>query len=115
MVYDYKDTSQVPELDIFKIELVEELLKSSFFQLYLQKTHKMLKLPIIAPPSVIGKQINSDSLKETIMEKPFVYKEETLAEFQALVDSKHLKLGDISGLTNDELKSISKKIGNHSN
>ena len=74
----------------------------------------MLKLPIIAPPSMIRQQINNDVQKQTIMEKKFQYSEDTLKMFQDLVSSKKFKIGSTPGLSIDELKELSKMLGTYS-
>ena len=80
MVYDYDDESEIPDFQSFKMCLVEDLFKTSFFQ---QKSdnYNMLKLPIIAAPSVLAKQVNNENKKKTIMEKSFEYEDETLGAF----------------------------------
>ena len=60
MVYDYTDQSDPPDLESFKLELVQECLKRSFFQNVPMKTYQMLKLPLIIPPSLLREQLNSD-------------------------------------------------------
>ena len=64
MVYDYRDTSDPPDLDSFKLELVQESLKRSFFQNVPRKTYQMLKLPLIVAPSLLREQTNND-IKES--------------------------------------------------
>ena len=66
MVYDYRDTSDPPDLDSFKLELVQESLKRSFFQNVPRKTYQMLKLPLIVAPSLLREQTNND-IKESIV------------------------------------------------
>ena len=114
MEYNYEDTAEVPDLHTFKEELIEELLKSAFFQHKSDKKYKMLKLPIIAAPGLIRKQVNNDYQKETLMEKEFKYKEDTLAMFQTLIDSRELKIGTISDLKLPELQAYSKRLGIYS-
>ena len=66
MVYDYDDTSDPPDLESFKQKLVQECLRRSFFQNEPNKIYNMLKLPLIIAPSVLGKQVNTDT-KESIV------------------------------------------------
>ena len=66
MVYDDKDTSDPPDLEFFKLKLVQECLRKSFFQNEPPKTYNMLKLPLIIAPKVLGKQVNTDT-KESIV------------------------------------------------
>ena len=114
MEYNYEDTSEVPELHAFKEELIEDILKSAFFQHKSDKNYKMLKLPIIAAPGLIRKQVNNDYQKETLMEKEFKYKEDTLGMFQTLVDTKELKIGTINDLKLPELQAFSRRLGIYS-
>ena len=114
MEYNYEDTSEVPDLLSFKEELVEEILKSVFFQHKSDRKYNMLKLPIIAAPSLIKKQVNNDFRKATLMEKEFSYKEETLAMFISLVDTKGFKINRIADLTLPEVRDFSKQLGIYS-
>jgi hypothetical protein len=114
MEYNYEDKSKVPDLQVFKEELIEDVLKSAFFQEKSKKKYNMLKLPIIAPPSMIRQQINNDVQKQTIMEKKFQYSEDTLKIFQDMVSSKKFKIGSTPGLSLDELKELSRMLGTYS-
>ena len=60
MIYDYNDHSDPPDLETFKQELVQMLLKKSFFQNEPKKIYQMLKLPLIIAPSLLDTQTNSD-------------------------------------------------------
>ena len=60
MVYDYTDTSSVPDLETFKRELIQQTFKKSFFQREPPKTYQMLKLPLIIPPGLLLQQTNND-------------------------------------------------------
>ena len=111
MVYDYEDDSEVPDLDDFKQELIEDIFMSVFFQQSSKKTYNMLKLPIIIPPVLLGKQINSERLKKTIMEKEFSYSDETLETFMDLVESKEIKINSIYDMKAPQLKQLSEKLG----
>ena len=61
MSFECNDDSDPPDLDSFKLRLVQECLKRSFFQNEPLKPYKMLKLPLIIAPSLLGKQINTDT------------------------------------------------------
>ena len=113
MEYNYEDTSEVPDIQSFKEDLVEELLKSVFFQHKSDRKYNMLKLPIISAPSLIQKQVNNDAKKETLMEKEFTYKEETLAKFITLVDA-GFKINRIQDLSLPEARDLSKQLGVYS-
>ena len=114
MEYNYQDTSEVPSLEEFKEELIEDLLKSAFFQFKSDKKYNMLKLPVIAAPCLIGKQVNNDISKQTLMEKEFTYDEDAFSNFLTLVDSQKLKISSIQHLTLPELISYAKELGIYS-
>ena len=111
MKFDYSDTSEVQDLQDFKEELIEELMRSAFFQCKSDKNWNMLKLPIIAAPTLIRKQVNNDATKQSIMEKEFKYEEETLNIFQTLIDSKQLKISNIPNLKLSELQMLATQLG----
>ena len=113
MEYNYLDTSEVPNLEDFKEELVEDIFKSVFFQHQTDRKYNMLKLPIIAAPCLIRRQVNNDVKKKTLMEKEFKYKEETLEIFMKLVEDRHIKINGISELKTPELTSLSKQLGTY--
>ena len=110
MEYNYDDSSEIPNLEDFKEELIEEILMSVFFRKKSDHKINMLKLPIISAPSLLRKQVNNDILKQTLMEKEFSYQPETLQTFMSLVDSKVIKLNQISDLTVSELTHLSKQL-----
>ena len=110
MEYNYDDSSEIPNLEDFKEELIEEILMSVFFRKKSDHKINMLKLPIITAPSLLRKQVNNDILKQTLMEKEFSYQPETLQTFMSLVDSNVIKLNQISDLTVSELTHLSKQL-----
>lgn len=110
MEYNYDDSSEIPNLEDFKEELIEEILMSVFFRKKSDHKINMLKLPIISAPSLLRKQVNNDILKQTLMEKEFSYQPETLQTFMSLVDSNVIKLNQISDLTVSELTHLSKQL-----
>ena len=67
MVYEYEDSSEIPDLETFKKRLIVDLFKSVFFQQSSQQKYNMLKLPIIAAPSLIRKQVNNEIKKKTLL------------------------------------------------
>ena len=111
MEYDYEDASEIPDLQAFKESLVEDLLKSAFFQQKSEKPFNMLKLPVICAPSLIGKQVNHEQMKKTLMEKIFEYEEETLKTFITLVDNKELKINSIADIPIPSLKNFTRQLG----
>ena len=115
MEYNYEDLSEVSDLQDFKEDLIEEILKSVFFPTHKSsKKHNMLKLPILSAPSLIRKQINNDFRKETLMEKSFSYQPETLQAFMSLVDRRAIKINQIAELTKSELCCLSRELGIYS-
>ena len=113
MEYNYEDASEVPDLETFKEDLIEDLLKSVFFQQRSTRKYNMLKLPIISAPGILRKQVNNDMGKKSLMEKEFKYTEETLATFMDMVDTKEIKMSGIPDLKGPELTELSKKLGTH--
>ena len=111
MEYDYEDGSELPDLQTFKNRLIEDLFKSAFFQHKNDQKYNMLKLPILAAPSLLGKQVNNENKKKTLMEKTFEYEEETLATFISLVDNKELKINSIAEITVAKLKDLAQQLG----
>ena len=65
MIFDNKDTSEPPNLNDFKLELVSTSLKSAFYQKEPPKIYNMMKLPLLIASDLLGKQINND-FKESL-------------------------------------------------
>ena len=111
MVYDYDDDSEIPDFSEFRDELIEELMCSALFQ---QKTgikFNMLKIPVVMPPCLLGKKVNSEKLKKTIMEKEFSFEDETIMKFQQLVEKKVIKINSIKDLTVKQLEAFGAQLG----
>ena len=66
MIFDYDDKSNIPDLENFKLDLVLECLKKSYYQNVPLKVYNMLKLPLVIAPKLLREQINTDS-KESIV------------------------------------------------
>ena len=111
MVYDYDDDAEVPELENFKQDLIEDLFLSVFFQQSSKRMYNMLKLPIIIPPALLRKQVNNEKAKKTLMEKHFLYTDETLGTFIKMVETKEIRINRIPDMTTQELKKVSEKLG----
>ena len=79
LVYDFESTKDIPSLEDFKIRMLKQMLRSSFFQNERKEIINMLKLPIIMAPKLLKEQVNSDSKKKTLYGKEIVYSSETLA------------------------------------
>ena len=115
MEYNYTDKSEVPDLQDFKEELIEDILKSVFFPSHKSsKKYNMLKIPILSAPSLIRKQINNEFRKESLMEKKFEYEDETLQTFISLVDRKEIRINQTDDLTKSELTKFSRELGIYS-
>ena len=99
MKYDFKDTSEPPNLQEFKETLVASLLRSAFWQNEKPLDFNMLKLPIIMAPALMGKQMNHDNLKDSLLDKSIKHSPETLREFANLIDNK----GNTSYITHRKL------------
>ena len=65
MIFDHTDTSEPPNLNDFKMELVNASLRSAFYQKEPPRVWNMLKLPLIIAPCLLGKQQNDD-FKESL-------------------------------------------------
>ena len=111
MIYDYDDMTEIPDFSLFKDELIEELLCSAMFQHKSNKKFNMLKIPVLMPPKLMGRKVNSESSKKTIMEKEYSYSEETLLKFQELVEKGSLKIGRLGDLTKKELDALGATLG----
>ena len=88
MKFDYKDKSDPPALADFKTELVLHLFKTAFWQNEPKLPINMLKLPIIMAPGLLGKQVNNDFKKDSLMDKSIEHSSETFREFVKMVDNK---------------------------
>ena len=111
MEYNYEDTTEVPNLNDFKEDLIEDIFMSVFFQQKMDRKYNILKLPIISAPCLIKKQINNDFRKQTLMEKEFKYEVETLDKFMKLVETREIRISRIAELSVAELKNLSKQLG----
>ena len=45
MIYDYEDDSEIPDMDTFTNELIEEVLCSAFFQVKTKKVGHKINTP----------------------------------------------------------------------
>ena len=88
MKFDFKDNSDPPSLEDFKLRLIVQLLKRAFWQNEPPLELNMLKLPLIMSPGLLGKQVNSDVLKDSLIDKSVTHSKETLREFVKMVDNK---------------------------
>ena len=60
MQYDYDDDGDPPDLETFKMDLIQATLRKSFYQKEPLKNYQMLKLPLIIAPSLLQQQTNND-------------------------------------------------------
>ena len=112
MVFDYEDHSEPPNLDEFKLDLVSTSLKRSFYQNEPPKTYNMLKLPLIIAPGLLGKQINNDFQKKSLLDKEIKYKQETFIEFHRFIENRELNILSVSTMNVPELKEWARKLKN---
>ena len=110
MVFDYEDHSEPPNLDEFKLDLVSTSLKRSFYQNEPPKTYNMLKLPLIIAPGLLGKQINNDFQKKSLLDKEIKYKQETFIEFHRFIENRELNILSVSTMNVPELKEWARKL-----
>ena len=111
MHYNYDDLSDPPDLETFKMDLIQTTLKKSFFQNEPPKPYQMLKLPIIMAPSLLRQQTNNDIKKKSLLEKEFVFTKETMTEFAKLIDSRKLNILSINDMRPNELVELSETLG----
>ena len=111
MNYNYDDLSDPPDLETFKMDLIQTTLKKSFFQNEPPKPYQMLKLPIIMAPSLLRQQTNNDIKKKSLLEKEFVFTKETMTEFAKLIDSRKLNILSINDMRPNELVELSETLG----
>ena len=111
MEYNYDDESEIPNLDKFKDDLIEDVLSTALFQHKTDKKYNMLQIPMLIPNCLLSKQINNEKTKRTIMEKEYEFADETLQKFQEMVESKEIKLTGIKDLTVQELQGFGARLG----
>jgi hypothetical protein len=111
MHYNYDDPSDPPDLETFKMDLIQTTLKKSFFQNEPPKPYKMLKLPIIMAPSLLRQQTNNDIKKKSLLEKEFVFTKETMTEFAKQIDSRKLNILSINDMRPNELVELAETLG----
>ena len=110
MVFNYDDTTEVQDLEDFKLDLVEHILKCSFYQNEPAKQINMLKLPVIMAPSLVGKQVNRDVDKKSLLDKEIEYNKDAYKTFCKLIQEKKINILNIHKMTLAELKSIMNEL-----
>ena len=111
MVYDFdKDDSEIPDLETFKMRLVCQMLRSAFFQNEIKENIIMTKLPSIIAPRLVKKQINSDSEKKSLFNKPVNYGSSTMTGLAQLISKKKIDILNLDNLDATEVKKISKAL-----
>jgi hypothetical protein len=93
--FDYKDMSDPPALADFQTELILHLFKTAFWQNEPQLSVNMLKLPIIMAPGLLGKQVNNDVKKDSLLDKSVQHSSATFREFTKMIDNKGKTLYNI--------------------
>ena len=111
MVFDYSDTSEPLDLQTFKHILLKQLMTKAYFQDVPKLVINMLKLPIIIAPSMLGKQVNNDVKKESLLDKNIVYKPDTFTKFSEMIDAGAIDVLAIEDMTKTELVTIGKEVG----
>ena len=70
----------------------------------------MLLLPVLMAPCLMGRKVNNERLKKTIMEKQFTYSDETIQNFQGLVENKEIRINGINELSVKQLEAFGRKL-----
>ena len=111
MVYDFDtDDSEIPDLETFKMRLVCQMLRSAYFQNEIKENIIMTKLPNIIAPRLVKKQINSDSEKKSLFNKPVNYGSKTMTGLAQLISKKKIEILNLDNLEATEVKKISKAL-----
>ena len=111
MIYDFSDDDMaVPNLEDFKEKLVSQMLRSAFFQNEVKENIIMTKIPNIIAPGLVKQQVNSDSDKKTLFNKPVSYSSETMAGLTLLITRKKIDILNLDDLTSAETKKISRDL-----
>ena len=103
LVFDFEDTSKPPDLQDFKNLLIKHFQNEPKLQI------NMLNLPIIMPKSLLGKQVNSDVDKKSLLDKTIVYDSVTFTKFTEMIDS-GFDILSIDNLNAEDLKILGRKI-----
>ena len=110
MKFDYEDKSEPPNLQEFKVVLIRNLVKRSFFQKEPKLLINMLKLPIIIAPSLLGSQTNHDVEKQSLLDKTIEYEPATFTKFTEMLDRGRIDILNIDKLDVTELKSLGREL-----
>ena len=109
--FDYDDNSEVMDLQTFKKLLLKALMKKAYFQNEPKLEVNMLKLPLIIAPSLLGKQVNNDNEKMSLLDKTVNYKPEIFEKFIEMVDDGKIDILGIDKMGKKATLSIAKGIG----
>ena len=102
--------SDPPNLEEFKLRLINTLLRQSFFQNDTVKPINMLKIPLIISPCLLSKQVNNDTKKKSLLDKTVVYDKSTFREFHQLIEKKEINILGIQDMNLDELNDVMTKL-----
>jgi hypothetical protein len=102
--------SDPPNLEDFKLRLINTLLRQSFFQNDPVKPINMLKIPLIISPCLLSKQVNNDTKKKSLLDKTVVYDKNTFREFHRLVEKKEINILGIQDMNLGELNDVMTKL-----
>ena len=110
MIYDFEEHTEIPDLEEFKERMAMQLIRSSFFQEEQKENIDMIRLPIIMAPSLLHRQVNSDSDKKTLFDKKVKYEAKTFTALAKLIEQNTIDITNLERLSADELKNVCKEI-----
>ena len=99
LVFDFEDDSDIPELYDFLDKLVNQVVRSAFFQNEPKDIVNLLKLPLIMPNGLVGKMINTESSKKSIMNNVHHYKSSVFTNFVKMISTDQLNILAIDGMS----------------
>ena len=108
-------TGEVPDLQDFKEECAKQMLRSNMFQHEKKKKINLLKFPVIMAPRVLGRQVNTSSVKKSVFRNKAgetqEYSEKVLTKFSQLVEAKKLNILKIDQIGGTELRDMAEDLG----
>ena len=111
MIYNDDGQSEVPDLNVFKLNMVEYMLRRAFFQNEPLKEINMLKLPIIMAPCLVNCQVNRDTEKKSLLGKKISYDKSVFAKFCSMIEKKTINILNIHKMSYDQLKRVLENLG----
>ena len=98
----------------FLDKLVNQVVRSAFFQNEPKDIVNLLKLPLIMPNGLVGKMINTESSKKSIMNNVHHYKSSVFTNFVKMISTDQLNILAIDEMAMknpQHLRKIAKEIG----